>query len=119
MGLTKEDLDLLGTASAYSKAQHRAICEQAIKECCEYKRLEQELGIDLITLFKALKNGFYYRRHFLVGEPILFSEPLKKGIVFEVYADGFFLMFFEGRGLSKLEMKYYGKTWALIKEELG
>ena len=26
----------------------------------EYKKFEEEFGIDLITLFKALKNGVYY-----------------------------------------------------------
>lgn len=33
---------------------------QIIKELCEYKDIEEELGINLITLFKALKYGVYY-----------------------------------------------------------
>lgn len=30
------------------------------KENEKYKKIEEQLGIDLITLFKALKNGIYY-----------------------------------------------------------
>ena len=106
MGLTKEDLDLLGTASAYSKAQHRAICEQAIKECCEYKRLEQELGIDLITLFKALKHGIWIYDD---GNPFFTSIiklSMHLGAIYCFTSDIYVLL------------RDYGKTWALTKEEL-
>lgn len=34
--------------------------DEAYKKLCELENIEQELGIDLITLFKALKYGVYY-----------------------------------------------------------
>ena len=35
------------------------VIEKELKEHEQYKKIEEELGIDLITLFKALKNGVY------------------------------------------------------------
>ena len=34
--------------------------DEAYKKLCQLEDIEQELGIDLITLFKALKYGVYY-----------------------------------------------------------
>lgn len=39
-------------------------CEQDLNELQQYKQLERELGIDLITLFKALKNGVYVKNEY-------------------------------------------------------
>ena len=33
---------------------------QAVEELIEYKEIEEELGIDLITLSQAFRNGFYW-----------------------------------------------------------
>ena len=68
--------------------------------------IEEELGIDLITLFKALKNGVYV-----------------KGLGYFRYAD----FDFEGKVIIYGDidpicgnefLSDYGKTWALTKEEL-
>lgn len=56
--------------------------------------IEEELGIDLITLFKALKDGYWYKE----DNEIIFEEP-------------------NGEGLREM-LCGYGKTWALTKEEL-
>jgi len=106
MRLTKKDLDMLDTASVYPKAQHKAICEQAIKECYEYKCIEDEFGIDLITLFKALRDGAWFK----IGNRVYTDRPnLIRDIrqfTLQIPYHGF------------VNVKDYGKTWALTREEL-
>ena len=77
--------------------------------------IEDELGIDLITLFKAVYGGFYYKDkdcgcvffndnfdiHMGLGIVPFFSFTL-------INDDSYYYYFF----------KDYGKTWALTKEEL-
>lgn len=81
--------------------------------------IEEELGIELLTLFKALKNGIYYK------------ETLS-GRIYEKYINEFLYISFEDKALIYLtddfahstsmfmyyEFDDYGKTWALTKEEL-
>lgn len=75
----------------------------------ELLKLEDELGIDLITLFKAIKDGFYdnkgnyYQSYDYSIE--LGSNCLKE--TFEDYMNG-----------KAFNFEDYGKTWALTKEEL-
>ena len=117
MRLTKKKLDMLDTASVYSKAQHKAVCEQAIKECYEYKCIEEDLGIDLITLLKALKNGYYYRTNLAHIDKIRYADhntiellPYDSGWLLHVSVDT--------RLIDACRVEDYGKTWALTKEEL-
>ena len=74
--------------------------------------IEEELGIDLITLLKALKNGIYANDgDTWNGDELSVSFEHK-------------CLFFEwdnGEGIHHREdfyFKDYGKTWALTKEEL-
>lgn len=74
--------------------------------------IEEELGIDLITLFKAYMNGFYVK-----GEEekqyIDFENPLNT-IAFKNKE-----MFYGHKWSYQYVKLYdYGKTWALTKEEL-
>lgn len=77
----------------------------------EYRKIEKEFGIDLITLFKALigiwvksTNGDVY----YVGSPYLcFSENEKRELEFQFRV-----------GDTWYKIKDYGKNWALTKEEL-
>ena len=77
-------------------------------ELKQYKDIEEELGIDLITLFKALKNGVYYKYKY--GYETKISKCRKCVLT----------------GKKTLVVDYhtyrylcdYGKTWALTKEEL-
>lgn len=69
----------------------------------QYKSIEKELGISLITLFQALKEGIYdkyiyYDDVCLLGDKI-YACPL------DIFDTSFYL-------------KDYGKTWALTREEL-
>lgn len=62
--------------------------------------IEEELGIDLITLFKALKNGIYGR----VGDEIE-----------HILAPHFSFCY---QKIYIYKLTDYGKTWALTKKEL-
>ena len=91
--------------------EERLMIEEKLKAYEKIKNVEEELGIDLITIFKALKSGFYYRKegaivHISKDDLLLRSGAIHfigKGLIFA----GLFLPF-----------KDYGKTWALTKEEL-
>lgn len=68
--------------------------------------LEEELGIDLITLFKAYFNGFYIKGGFVKGGE-WYLELCLETKSFRLKATD-----------NKYYFKDYGKTWALTKEEL-
>jgi len=74
--------------------------------------IEEELGVDLITLFKAYTNGFYVK-----------GENGKQYIDFQNLMNGCALKnreIFYGHKWSYQYVKLYdyGKTWALTKEKL-
>lgn len=95
----------------------------------KYAQIEQDIGLDLDTLFKALKNGVYVK---IEDYPVSYSEkgePLKAGIYFVPGKYWSYSSYFEDSGdcLSTeylnpaliLPLKTYGKKWALTKEELS
>ena len=71
--------------------------------------IEEELGIDLITLFKVLKNGFYRYRPTAINNVICFIAKPKVNMEQKCFTYGSY---------GKSYFKDYGKTWALTKEEL-
>lgn len=80
----------------------------------QHDDIEEDLGIDLVTLFKALKYGVYDKRD---GKH-LFPELLwNTGINdWTLYCDDM-----EHADLywdRVYRLREYGKTWALTKEEL-
>lgn len=82
----------------------------------EYKKLEEELGIDLITLFSALKYGVYYfaSNGQLIHDYVsLINNYIDTGAHDKLSYS--FTTLFERRILL---FEGYGKTWALTKEEL-
>ena len=72
--------------------------------------IEEGLGIDLITLFKALKQKFVFHKENVKIE--LIGVHIKSN---ELYLFGFAKDTVQAVYLS---LKDYGKTWALTKEEL-
>lgn len=65
--------------------------------------IEDELGIDLIILFKALNDGIYYcDKTYTVDEKLYITN----GEIYNYARDKW------------VYLKDYGKTWALTKEEL-
>lgn len=77
----------------------------------EYKNLEKELGIDLLTLIKANNDGAYFKedlRYYIANIDLKHKcVRLVKHYEAEDDFDCHYVMF-----------KEYGKTWALTKEEL-
>ena len=89
----------------------------------EYRKIEEDLGMDLITLFKALKDGInvYYedieRYQFHNNLRLEYHKTLGWGLV-DIYGS-----ICRNNMPMKLEMEFYelkdyGKIWALTKEEL-
>lgn len=100
----------------FFKNQVLAIDGKAIDKLGKLEDIEEEIGIEFITLFKALKNGVYYfasdgqliHDHVsLVNNYIGVGTPDKLSFSFLTYSTRQILLF-----------ENYGKTWALTKEEL-
>ena len=83
----------------------------------EYKSIEEELGIDLITLFKALKDGFY---HIDKDKHIYKTKRTKgNGGAMSYYASYYEIIAEDAFGDQYFyKLKDYGKVWGLTKEEL-
>ena len=83
-----------------------------INKLGQLEDIEEEIGIDLITLFKAKNNGFYVKLAWIndgKATMILKKEiadiDLTRCLIFDnIY--GFFVCFCD-----------YGKTWAITREE--
>ena len=95
----------------YIKIKDKALAEEKL---CLLEDIEEELGIDLLTLFKALKYGVYvkYDSDFgITKKPnIKIVKDNATGICYR--NKKWYLQ--EEETLTK----DYGKTWALTKEEL-
>ena len=80
---------------------------KACQKLGQLEDIEEELGIDLITLFKALRNGFYYKD---INEKVIF---ISKHNIFgydartSQFDTWFGKIYYDDKG-----------TWALTKEEL-
>lgn len=83
---------------------------EAINKLGQLEDIEYELGIDLITLFKALKNGITYK------------TPLGNNYAYTTLTSDRLSIEYKWKclrkGTHKFYFKDYGKTWALTKEEL-
>jgi len=83
---------------------------EIIQKLGQLEDIEEELGIDLITLFKALKNGAY--------DLNCSNKPRHcSGMSIQYYNNEWYLEHIES-GCFCERLKDYGKTWALTKEEL-
>ena len=97
----------------YIEIKDKKLAEEKL---CRLEDIEDELRIDLITLFKALKNGCFAKETFdYMGRKqtqIIFTEFTQL-----YYADDLddYLIHIRTRNYY---LKDYGKTWALTKEEL-
>lgn len=73
--------------------------------------VEEELGIDLVTLFKALENGCYFKYNNLI-----YFCPSKEIRIGYKTID-FYSVYIALNGIC-CSLYNYGKTWALTREEL-
>lgn len=89
-----------------------------LEDLNRYHSIEKELGIDLLTLFKALKDGIWtwndeeHKEHFF-EKPLGLTKFIMENKYDEIETDTYRLV-----GVDYYELKDYGKTWALTKEEL-
>ena len=104
----------------------------------QLENIEEELGIELITLLKALKNGCWIRKGFygtcyLEGKAIFIPSEYLHLNLYDYYTERknedsyeesesqealcLFDMYYEDIN-NIARVRDYGKTWALTKEEL-
>lgn len=87
---------------------------EAYNKLADLEDLEEELGIDLLTLFKAFKNGIY-----CIIEDEDNNKVIEKFCVYQLcYNKGTKLFYWYGSIINYPDLKDYGKTWALTREEL-
>lgn len=85
----------------------------------EIEEFEQEIGIDLTILFKALNNGFYHKGYDFGSPCVLYVD--KDHVCLRVHPYFCICNLYEYDDYeicSDFELRDYGKTWALTKEEL-
>ena len=87
----------------------RAMNSNPIQKLGQLEDIEEELGIELITLFKALKQGGVYVKADFLGD----TEVRMRS--FQICGDDSGITIWSQ---VRLNAKDYGKTWALTKEEL-
>jgi len=83
---------------------------EALDKLGQLEDIEDELGIDLVTLFKAIKYGIYVKDRM---KPFKFVrlewlENLEPMLIFDIKDDC----------ESEVYVKGYRQTWALTEEEL-
>lgn len=91
-----------------------------IEKLGKLEDIEEELGIDLETLFTALRKGVFasmYGEEVKKGTEIIFIKPKKV----ELWLLDKCFKYWWGYpcDVSVYHFKDYGKTWALTKEELN
>ena len=85
--------------------------ELANIKLAQLEDIEEELGIDLITLFKAFQNTIYVKWD---NEKIPHKDKVE-----EIYfADFDEMCFMLSKTREAISVRDYGKHWALTKEEL-
>lgn len=84
--------------------------KEIYKKLSQLEDIEKELGIDLITLFKALKNGIYVKINRLIKQARIMNADIKHKTLTYITVEDW--------NEDWLNFIGYGKTWALAKEEL-
>ena len=92
------------------KKQKFEIIEKDLDRLEEYRKIEEEIGIDFITLSKILKQRFVYDSCQVKIE--LLGLHIKSD---ELYLYGFVE---DTTHAVYLRLKDYGKTWTITKEKL-
>jgi len=83
-----------------------------LKDLEEYHKLEEELGIDLVTLLKALKYGVYCKNR----KGIMYTNRVHIG---RNWIDCLFISTQTRTTTHRTkQLKDYGRTWALTEAEL-
>lgn len=93
------------------KKQRSEIIEKDLDLLEEYRKIEEEIGVDFITLVKMLKDGVYINDGGIVDEiGRIYKEKVKSIEHWPVWS-------FTTDDGGEYAFKNRGKTWALDKEE--
>ena len=129
---SKESLDYL-CFIALGNEKYARKCKETIEKDLDqlekYRKIEEEIGIDLITLFKIIKQKYVYTNSFnkRVEQFVLTKID---GIEKDYLGRNYLKLDFQeveydenGNEIDSIvhwipDTKDYGKTWALTKEEL-
>ena len=98
------------------EALHFKDVDEAYKKLYKLENLEEELGIDLITLFKALKYGVCYitSQNQLTHDYVwLVDNYISAGV-----RDKLSYSFLTCNEKQILSFEDYGVTWAIYRQEL-
>ena len=90
----------------------------AIDKLGKLEDIEEELGIDLATLIKALKDGFYYKISFQNIKTGKIDQEIKYTDYCYFYYDNNSIAYFLATIDYQFYISSYGKDWALTREEL-
>ena len=124
--LTKKEVEECATSVVVSNIGRvcgKTITKQIMFELFEYKSIEEKLGIDLVTLFKALKHGIFAKDiiiYHLSGEVSENQRLDPKYLRINLWDEclEWDNIWNPKDGIHQYEFLDYGKTWALTKEEL-
>ena len=92
------------------KKQKFDIIEKDLDQLEEYRKIEEDLEIDLITLFKALEKGVWYK-DYKDDDKIKFTDRTEENIKCKELT--------VPAKYTSIGLKFrdYGETWVLDKEE--
>lgn len=109
-----------GTGKTYTKYDLLNDFDRCIQKLGKLEDIEQELGIPLEVLFKALKEGAYTKIDGQIWKcksiDIYHSDYFKKYLLEAYCIEN--VETFDSSYEHQLNIEDYGKTWALTKEEL-
>ena len=91
-------------------------CQQDLDRLEEYRKIEEEIGIDLITLFKALKYGVYYytSQNQLTHDYVWLYDNYVSASVRDKLSYSLLTCFQK----QILSFEDYGATWSIYREAL-
>ena len=125
MGLNNDIMRLIELAKEENEPnridnsnEYKELFNKVDDKSMKIDEIEKELEIDLITLFKAIKQGYIYKK---LGDGSIdkvnidmlnFEEGFKCAIFSKTYAEGNY------KQCYKMDTYINSKNWALTKEEL-
>lgn len=117
----KEALRTLFTSYNYNGnyqelIEARETLEKELDRLEEYRKIEEEIGIDLITLFKALKYGVYYytSQNQLTHDYVWLYDNYVSASVRDKLSYSLLTCFQK----QTLSFEDYGTTWSIYSEAL-
>ena len=119
-----ERLLMLARPCDYEVRKHRNnycdmlenIIKKDLDQLEEYRKIEEEFGIDLITLFKVLKYGVYYytSQNQLTHDYVWLYDNYVSASVRDKLSYSLLTCFQK----QILSFEDYGKTWSIDRKEL-